>query len=225
MQPDTFFMPACRKVLVIVAIILLVSWQVQNASAQEKPMDAASVASLKIHVKEVAQSTKTLSCDFIQEKEMSMLAEKITSRGKFCLKKEKMLRWEYLQPFSYLIVINNDQIYIKDEHKVNQFNVQTNKVFLEINRVILGSIQGTLLTDEQNFRATYFETPGAWVVKLTTLAPKLKEALSEIVIYFDHKDYTVKRLDMNEPGGDCTKITFTEKKINQPIPDEKFVVR
>lgn len=225
MQPDTFFMPACRKVLVIVAIILLVSWQVHNASAQEKPMDAASVASLKIHVKEVAQSTKTLSCDFIQEKEMSMLAEKITSRGKFCLKREKMLRWEYLQPFSYLIVINNDQIYIKDEHKVNQFNVQTNKVFLEINRVILGSIQGTLLTDEQNFRATYFETPGAWVVKLTTLAPKLKEALSEIVIYFDHKDYTVKRLDMNEPGGDCTKITFTEKKINQPIPDEKFVVR
>ena len=218
-------MPACRKVLVIVAIILLVSWQVHNASAQEKPMDAASVALLKIHVKEVAQSTKTLSCDFIQEKEMSMLAEKITSRGKFCLKKEKMLRWEYLQPFSYLIVINNDQIYIKDEHKVNQFNVQTNKVFLEINRVILGSIQGTLLTDEQNFRATYFETPGAWVVKLTTLAPKLKEALSEIVIYFDHKDYTVKRLDMNEPGGDCTKITFTEKKINQPIPDEKFVVR
>jgi outer membrane lipoprotein-sorting protein len=193
-------------------------------AAQNKPMDASSAEFLKNRVKEVAQTTRTISCDFIQEKEMGMIAEKITSRGKFYLKKEKMLRWEYLQPFSYLIVIKNDQIFIRDEQKVNQFNVQSNKVFLEINRVILGSIQGTLLTDEQNFKATFFENPTQWVVKLKTLAPKLKESLSEIVLYFDRKDFTVSRLDMNEPGGDCTRIIFTAKKLNQPIADEKFVV-
>ena len=199
-------------------------WMPNQAFSQNRSMDAASIESLKMHVKELAQNTRTISSDFIQEKELSMIAEKITSRGKFCFKKEKMLRWEYLQPFSYIIVINNDQISIRDENKVNQFNVQSNKVFLEINRVILGSIQGTLLTDEQNFKATFFENSTSWIVKLKTLTPKLKESLSEIVIWFDRKDYSVNRIDMNEPGGDRTKISFTARKLNQPIADEKFVV-
>jgi len=204
--------------------LLVVSLASLPAMAQNKPIDAASIESLRNHVKEVARNTRTISCDFIQEKEMSMIAEKIISRGKFFLKKEKMLRWEYFQPFSYLIIIKNDKITIRDENKINQFNMQSDKVFLEINRIILGSIQGTLLSDEQNFTATFFENSASWVVKLKTLTPKLKESLSEIVLWFDHKDYTVNRLEMNEPGGDCTRITFSAKKLNQPIADEKFMV-
>lgn len=195
------------------------------AIAQNKPMDAVSIQSLKNHIKEAAITTRSIICDFEQEKEMSIITEKINSKGKFYLKKEKMLRWEYIQPFSYIIIIKNDQISIKDENQVSNFNVNTNKVFLEINRVILGSIQGTLLTDEQNFNALFYENPTSWVVKLKTLTPKLKESLSDIVIYFDRTDYTVNRLEMHEPGGDCTRIRFSAKKLNQPIADEKFVVR
>lgn len=213
-----------NPVLLMICLAWLTIWVPCTGFSQNKPMDAASVEIFRSHVAQVSQRTQTISCDFSQEKEMSMIAEKVTSKGKFYLKKEKKLRWEYLQPFSYIIVINNDLISIKDDNKVNQFNVQSNKVFLEINRVILGSIQGTLLSDSKNFQATFFENPATWVVKLKTLSPKLKESLSEIVLYFDRKDYTVNRLDMNEPGGDCTRISFTAKKLNQPIADEKFVV-
>ena len=213
-----------RRTALFFCFTLVQSWMLNQAFSQNRSMDAASVESLKMHVKEAAQNTRTIASDFTQEKEMSMISEKITSRGKFYLKKEKMLRWEYLQPFPYIIVINNDQISIRDENRVNQFNVQSNKVFLEINRVILGSIQGTLLSDEQNFKASFFENSTSWVVKLKTLAPKLKESLSEIVIWFDRKDYAVSRIEMNEPGGDCTKISFTDRKINQPIAHEKFML-
>jgi outer membrane lipoprotein-sorting protein len=195
-----------------------------HANGQNKPMDAASIELLKTRIRETALATRTISCDFIQEKEMAMIAEKIVSAGKFYLKKEKMLRWEYLRPFSYLIIIKNDQISVKDENKVSQFNLQSNKVFLEVNRVILGSIQGTLFSDEQNFRSRFFENPVSWVVRLETLTPRLKESLSEIVIWFDRKDCAVTHLEMHEPGGDCTRINFTARKINQPIADEKFVV-
>jgi outer membrane lipoprotein-sorting protein len=209
---------------VITYAILLGSWFSNQAISQNKPMDAASIESLKSHVKDMAQNTRTIACSFTQEKELSMIAEKITSGGKFYLKKEQMLRWEYTLPFSYIILIKNGQISIKDENNVNHFNVQSNKVFLEINHVILGCIQGTLLNDTKNFKALFFENPASWMVKLKTLSPGLKESLSEVVIWFDRKDYTVNRLEMNEPGGDITRISFTEKRINQPIADEKFVV-
>ncbi|MDP1620761.1 MAG: outer membrane lipoprotein carrier protein LolA [Bacteroidales bacterium] len=205
-------------------IVVLISWLPGQSAAQNRPMDEASIESFKRRVKDVADNTGTISCDFLQEKEMSMIKEKIISRGKFYLKKEKMLRWEYIHPFSYTIVIKNDQISIRDENKVNHFNIQSNPVFLEINRVILGSIQGTLLNDDKNFMATFFENPTSWVVKLQTLSPRLKESLSEIVIWFDRKDYTINRLDMNEPAGDFTKLEFSSKKLNKPIADEMFVL-
>ncbi len=186
-------------------------------------MNAASVEALRAQVKELAHRTHTISSDFIQEKNMAMITEKIISRGKFYFKKDRMLRWEYTDPFSYLIIIRNDQISVKDENKVTHFNVKSNKVFLEINRIILGSLQGTLLNDEANFTPAFLENPSSYVVTLKPLAPKLKESISEIVIHFDRTDVTVNRVEMFEPGGDRTKISFTNKKLNQPISDEKFV--
>jgi outer membrane lipoprotein-sorting protein len=193
------------------------------ASPQGKPVERNTIGVIKGGIKEAAAKTRTISSDFIQEKEMSMVNEKITSKGKFFFKKEKKLRWEYTEPFNYLIIMCDDQISIRDESKTSQFNVQSNKVFAEINRVILGSIRGTLLNDEKNFSASYFDNGTAWVVKLMPLSAKLKESLSEIVLYFDRRDFSVNRIDMIEPGGDRTRILFSGKKINQPVSDELFV--
>jgi outer membrane lipoprotein-sorting protein len=188
-------------------------------------MDKASIELLQRQVKELAQNTQTITSDFIQEKEMAMITEKIISKGKFYFKKEKMLRWEYIQPFSYLIIIRNDQISIRDENEVNEFNVKSNKMYLEINRIILGSIQGTLLNDEKNFKPDFFENRSSFIVVLKPLAPKLKESLKEIIIHFGRKDFAVDRVDMIEQGGDYTRISFANRELNQPIADEKFMVR
>jgi outer membrane lipoprotein-sorting protein len=208
----------------LVAVILL-SCCALSAFPQNKPLNAESVEMLKSRIKEVSQNTQTISSDFIQEKEMSMIKEKIISKGRFYFKKEKMLRWEYLQPFSYIIIIKNDQISIMDDDKVNQFDVRSNKVFQEINRIILGCIRGTLLSDEENFTVIYGENPASWIVTLKTRSPRLKASLSEIVIFFDRNDFSVSRLEMNEPGGDCTKINFKNKKLNQPVDDKKFMAK
>jgi outer membrane lipoprotein-sorting protein len=207
------------------AILLLLTLIGAHGQAQQKPMDAASIALLKSKSAAVARQTQTLSSDFTQVKEMSMLREKIVSGGKFYFKKEKQLRWEYTRPYSYVIVIRDDRITVKDEDKTNSFSIQSSKVFRELNRVILGSIQGTLLSDEKNFAATFTAVPEAWIARLKSLTPGLRESVSEIVIWFDRNDYSVTRLDMIEPGGDKTRITFNGRKLNEPIPDEKFILR
>jgi outer membrane lipoprotein-sorting protein len=55
------------------------------------------------------------------------------------------------------------------------------------------------------------------------LASKLKEYLSDIEIFFVKNDLSVSRIEMHEPSGDFTKIDFSEKKVNNTIPDEKFL--
>jgi len=214
--------PCLPRLLCALVLIFLIP---MHALSQKKPMTGSSIELLRNQVKQVAQNTQTISSNFIQEKEMSMITEKITSNGKFYFKKEKMLRWEYMEPFSYLIIIRNDDISVIDENQVSQFNVKSNKVYLEINRIILGSIQGTLLNDEKNFLPDFFENQSSFIVVLKPLSARLKESLKEIMIHFNRKDYSVDQIEMFEPGGDRTRITFTSKKLNQPIADEKFMVR
>src|SRR4051812_25981315 len=50
---------------------------------------------------EVSQKTNSIKSDFTQEKSLSMLSDKITSKGKFWYRKPDMLRMEYTQPFNY----------------------------------------------------------------------------------------------------------------------------
>ncbi len=167
---------------------------------------------IKQKVQETARKTATIESDFVQEKEMSVLSEKIISKGKFYFKKEKRLRWEYTAPFPYMIIINNDQMYVKDDNTENRVNMQTNKVFRDINNIILGAVQGTLLSDQKNFQSAFSDSRTYYVVKIVPQSAKIKESLNEIILYFNKNDYSVERLLMREASGDYTRIDFKEKK-------------
>jgi len=207
-----------RKILTSILIILS-----GLAFTQHKPLDAETINKVKTGVTTSATNTITITSSFIQEKEMSILNEKIISTGQFSFKKKKQLRWEYTHPFSYIITIKGDVISVNDGEKVYKFNSHTNKVFEEINRIIIGSVRGTLLEDDR-FQTRYSQNNGNYIVYLSPLSEKLSESLREIVIWFNKTDFTVDRLEMIEPGGDRTKITFSDKKINQPLPDEIFIL-
>ena len=81
----------------------------------------------------VAKKTETIKSDFVQDKNLSMLSDKITSKGKFWFKKENLLRMEYDKPFEYLMVLNKDNLYIKDGKKESRVSVKSNKIFQQIN--------------------------------------------------------------------------------------------
>jgi len=212
----TFYRIKGWSILILIHVLPIILFAQSNFSLVNDP--AIFKKKLSIESKKIT----TISSNFIQEKNLDVLSEMIISRGHFYFKKEKKLRWEYLQPFSYLIIFQNDKIMIKDENKKNTFDANANKMFGEINRIMIGCVQGTLLEDEKNYQTQYFENNSTFLVKLHPLSPALKEILKEIWIYFSKADFTVTRLEMHESSGDYTKIDFTDKKLNDPVPDEKF---
>jgi outer membrane lipoprotein-sorting protein len=181
-------------------------------------------AGFKQKFSESTRKTQTIEANFIQEKNLSVLSEKIITKGRFLFKKEKKLRWEYTEPFHYLIILNNGTMFIQDEEKKSKIDIRNNKMFAEINSIIMGCVQGNLFNDEKKFLPSFYENSGSFLVKLKPLASNLKEYLSEIRIWFDKNDLSVTRLEMHEPSGDYTKIDFSGNKINTNIPDEKFLL-
>ena len=74
--------------------------------------------------KEISFGTHSIKCEFTQQKHLSFISETIISKGVFCYKKENLLRWEYNDPFEYIIVINDSEIFIKDNNSIELHGIQ-----------------------------------------------------------------------------------------------------
>lgn len=209
-------------------IILMIMFTVLSVvSMMAQPAGYTAIkdtAALNRKISEAARKTKTIESDFIQEKNLSVISEKIISKGHFTFKQENKLRWEYKEPFSYLVVMNNGKIFIKDNNKENKFDMQSNKMFQEINNLIVNSVQGKI-NDTKNFKAKAYENSEYYLVSLVPLSKNIKEFFSGIEVYFDKKDNTVGKINMVENSGDNTLIIFQNKKLNLEVSDEKFSFR
>jgi len=168
--------------------------------------------------------TTSIKSDFVQEKNLSMLSEKIVSKGKFWFKKANMVRMEYNHPFQYLMIINKDKVFIKDGQKENKVNSRSNKLFQQINRIMVDCMQGTALSNT-DFRTRVFEGKSSFLVELVPVVKGLKEMFKTITVSVDKKDYSVMNLEMLEISGDNTVIRFINKELNSSLPDALFTIQ
>lgn len=183
-----------------------------------------NVASFRNKLDETSKNLNTIQCNFVQEKYLSVLSNKIKSSGDFYFKKENLLRWEYKKPYSYIIVINGSTIKIKDDKKLNSYDSQSNKLFQKINEMMVSAIQGTILNNKQ-FNSEYYENNQLYCIKLFPNTDDLKKMFTTILVYFDKKDYSVVKLKLLESGNDYTLIEFKNKKINNNIANEIFTIK
>lgn len=171
------------------------------------------------------ESAKVMSItsDFTQDKTLTALTEKITSSGKFWFKRNNRVRIEYQRPFSYLMIMNGDKMRVRDNEKENTINVKSNKLFQQVNRIMIDCVQGTIM-DSKDFTTKVFEDDEVYLLEMTPTAKTLREFFQTIQLTVEKRDYSVKSIEMNEPGGDKTIISFKNKKLNEQVADAVFAL-
>ncbi|MBS1747007.1 MAG: outer membrane lipoprotein carrier protein LolA [Bacteroidetes bacterium] len=168
-----------------------------------------------------SQKLNSLQSDFTQEKDLSMLSEKIISKGKFWFKKENKVRMEYNHPFSYLMIMNGSNIYIKDGQKENRVSTSSNKLFQQINNIVVDCVRGTAFSNK-DFKFNVFENTSNFLIELTPVVKNLQSIFKNINVIIDKKDFTVAGIKMIEPSGDYTNINFINKILNPNLADALF---
>jgi outer membrane lipoprotein-sorting protein len=209
-----------RKIILLIAIQLIV----QTLTAQHAGyVPVADLARFKELFAAAAQKTTSIKSDFVQDKNLSMLSEKIVSKGKFYFKKDNLVRMEYTTPFKYLLVINKDNVMVKDEQKANKISTKSNKLFQQVNKIMVDCVQGSILK-ETDFKTLVFENKSSYLVELSPVSKALRAFFKNIDIVIDKKDESVSDINMQEPGGDNTVIHFTNKEFNTSLPDALFAI-
>ena len=207
-----------RMMLIVCCLAAL---QVSAQYPGYKPV--ANAAEFRQQFTKTAQATQSIECDFVQEKNLSMLSDKIVSTGKFWFKRENKVRMEYEKPSYYLLIINGSNIKTKDGQKENKVSAKSNKMFEQINQMMIDCVQGTAL-DNKNFTTKVFENAQSYLVELIPTVKNLQGIFKSITLTVDKKDYSVSRMEMLEQSGDNTTINFLHKQMNINIPDEEFSV-
>ena len=207
-----------NKLLCIVFLLLIYC----SAKAQHAGYTGIKdVATFKSQFAAASQKINSIKADFTQEKNLSMLSDKIISKGKFWFKKDNKVRMEYNQPFQYLMILNNNNIYIKDGQKENKISASSNKLFQQINRIVIDCVKGSAFSNT-DFTINIFENKQTYLIELSPVAKNLKDIFKSINVTVDKKDYSVLSIQMNEVSGDYTLINFVNKQINASLPDALF---
>lgn len=208
-----------RNILLLICVMLGFHAGAQYAGYRQ----LTDLAGFKDQFTSAAQKTTSIRCDFQQEKNLSMLSEKITSSGKFWFKKENMVRMEYTQPFKYLMIINRNNVFVRDGQKENTISTKSNKLFQQINKITVDCVQGTMLSNP-DFKVRVFESPKAYLIELAPTAKGLKDYFRNINVVVDKKLYAVSKIEMLELSGDNTIINFTNKELNGTLADALFAI-
>lgn len=177
--------------------------------------------------KEISSSSKgmnSLKCDFVQTKTISILEEEIVSSGKMYYLKDNKLRWEYIEPYTYEFIMNEDKILLKSENSSNVIDIKNNKLFREISKIIINGVNGTDIGNTEIYDTEFYAQKDGFLVMLFPKQNELKEMFHSIRLNFNNKDFTVEKIDIQEKGGDITHIELKNKQINEAIDSKVFSI-
>jgi outer membrane lipoprotein-sorting protein len=208
----------------IIPVILFQASGLMSMAQYPGYSPVSDMAKFKTTFTAASQKTTSVKADFTQDKNLSMLSEKITSRGNFWFKKDSRVRMEYNQPFKYLMILNRDKVYIKDGQKESRVSTRSNKMFQQINKIMVDCMQGTMLNNT-DFKTMIFENRNSSLVELTPVTKAMKELFKSINVIIDKKDFSVTSIQMLELSGDNTIMRFTNKELNAVLPDTLFDIK
>ena len=202
-----------------VFILLLIT---TTSFGQQSNLSVTEINTLKDQVKAHSAKTKTILSDFEQFKHLDFLTNDIKTTGRLAFKAPDMVKWEYTEPYQYSILFKNDKLYINDEGKKSDVNINSGGgLFKKINQLIVKSISGNMF-DDNEFEISYSQSPNTYIVSFLTKNPELKKYIKEFVLHFSKKDYAVIEVKNVEPTGDYSRIVFNNRKENGTLDDAIF---
>ncbi|HOO42600.1 MAG TPA: outer membrane lipoprotein carrier protein LolA [Bacteroidales bacterium] len=168
------------------------------------------------------KEVRTLTCDFQQEREVSVLTEKGISRGTLVYQKDVALLWQYNMPDrSGFLVRNNEWILLgRDGEPVNDNGA--GGLFRQIGNIVLMGLNGDILDENEDFKPQYVNGGDFLHVKLKPVKKDLKRLFSELELFFRKEDYMIQTVVIHEMSGDKTTVRMGNIRVNLPVEEKMF---
>lgn len=186
------------------------------------PLPETQSRDIATQLTEMAASMKTMQCRFVQQKTMSMLAEPSVSEGTLQYASPDRMRWEYVTPYSFALIVNGEKITRITEGKAEVLDSKSGMMYQGLANIIIGCASGRNMFDKSMFEIVLYDDENLWKAEMTPKRREMKRMFAKLVFGFDKTTRTIKKVDFVETSGDVTRIVFEDIKVNEEIDAQVF---
>ena len=206
---------SCIVAAAIVILIALVSGKTAEQSSQAQE--------LNIFIDEIQRASEQVSSftsDFVQEKHLALFSEPVVFSGRITVARPDRLRWEFVSPIASLLILNgNIGIRCKEAGKPVQFNLQSDPVMRGAAEQLWLWFSG----DYEKLKSLYsLQKTGENTLAVKPLTSSVSQVIGAVTIQFDGATKQPEVVEIDETGGDYTRIIFTSYQRNPALPDALF---
>lgn len=175
-------------------------------------------------ISQIASKMKSMKCEFVQTKQLKMLNDKMVSKGKMYYQQGNKLRWEYESPYKYVFILNESKVVLKNNSRNDVIDVNQNKMFREIVRIMMNTVVGKCLTDEKDFKVGIETSPSEYIATLLPLRKDLRQMFNKIILHFNRQKKMIVFVELLEKNGDKTLIELKNVQTNVSIQASLFAI-
>lgn len=161
-----------------------------------------------------ASEMKTMKCDFVQIRKMSLLADEIKSSGVMYFEKPSRLRWEYREPSAYVMTIDGGTVTIDSAAGHSVSDASSSRMYKAVADMVMGCMSGESLTDTRMFSTSFTDLGSVWVAELKPVRKDLQRMFGSLVLNFDASTGLLRSMVMNDAAGNSTSITVSNVSVN-----------
>ena len=207
----------------VVALLTILPVAAQEASAPQA--DAAALALLE-QVASHSQATTTLSTPFVQERHSPLLAEPLVSEGQLCLSRRKAIAgaandegmdvlWAYTRPAAPGFLLRQGQgSMVQADGTLRPLNRREQTATAAIARLMALWLQPDARRIQSQFAV---ERPHPEAPTLV-LIPRRPQFFTRLEATFAADGASLASLLLEEKNGATLRLTFTDTRINEPLP-------
>lgn len=210
----------------LIFILLFPLFILSNGYAQEAVLAPKDASAVLADLEKQMAGVKTVSTNFIQEKEMAVFKQKLILEGRILLKKPDLLAWHVNKPLRYSMIMNGNM--------VKQWDEDTNKIQqLDISKSV--SFQAAIVQMKSWFSGSYVSMQKDYNIRVISDAPVVLEFIpkpdsmavnfiEKVTVSFQKDRKYIDRIFIEEKNKDKTLLVFTNTNINMPIDSKDWQV-
>lgn len=173
-------------------------------------------------LKNQLNAIQSIRARFRQEKDNPILAKPQTAAGIFCFSRPDKIRWEYQKPYTWLFILQNQELYRSENGQDVTTSPQQKRWFTTMAGSVIRMIQSGML-ENPDYEHSFFCDPGGRIlVRLKPRNSRVARYIREIHLYFPPGGGAMERIDMLENPEGVTRLFFEDQSINPTVSEDCF---
>ncbi len=170
---------------------------------------------------------KTVKTNFIQEKKLAILNEKLILQGTFFLQKPDLFAWHVKKPIQYSLLIKDDIVrqWDEDTKQIQRISLSKNPAF----NVVAGQIKewffGTYISLLEKYKIIKIEHDPICLTFIPREDAITSKMVKSVTISFRKDERYIQQIFVEENSGDSMLLKFIDTELNIPIDAAAWEVK